>query len=113
MNSIAPIAEYPGLWLLAAVNFVALVVSIVGSLALWLKKKQTAWLPIGAALLLTYGLSWASKIRGGIVPALPYIRTERIGVGDQSIPSLTMHYSVDFIAIGLALGVLVAFRKKA
>lgn len=113
MISIAPIADYPGMWFLAVVNLAALLVSIVGAMMLLFRRKQIAWLPISAAIILTYGLSWASKMRAGFVPNVPYIQTEIISIGERSIPSVSIDYSADLIAVGFAFSVLIALRKRA
>jgi hypothetical protein len=110
---IAPFAEYPLLWLLALVNLAAVIVAVFGSFVLSIGRRQMAWFPVGAAMAISYGLSWISRIRGGRIPVFPYMNFHPGTAGSHGYPSVTMSYNFDFIAFGLALGVIIALRKKA
>ncbi len=72
-----------------------------------------AWLPVGVAMVISYGLGWISRIRGGRIPAFPYINYHAATVSAHGFPLATVNYDLDFIAIGLALGVIIALRKRA
>ncbi len=109
---LAPIQGYPTLWLLAAINFTALVIAVTGAFALSLKKKRWEWFPIGAALLLAHGLFWASRLRSGRIPVVPYIAVESTGTESHPWFSINVHYTVDFVILGVALGVIMAMRQK-
>jgi hypothetical protein len=110
---IAPFTEYPLLWLLAAVNLAALIIAVVGSFVLSIGRRHMAWFPVGVAMVVSYGLGWISRIRGGRIPTLPYMNYHAATASTHGIPLITMSYDLDVIAVGLALGVIIALRKKA
>ena len=110
--SIAPITEYPLAWMLAAMNLGSLLFAIIGAGVLVVRQRRFAWLPIGTAFLVTYGLSWASHIRAGLVPVVPYLSTGSVSLGEGSIPSISVSYRLDVLSVGLALSVAVALRRS-
>jgi hypothetical protein len=109
---IPAITEYPLAWLVAALNFAALVTALGCSGILAVKKKEKAWIPIFSAILLVYGLSYLSKIRAGIIPVLPSSRIRMVEIGNDKIPETIVSYSIDLLAIGLALGAAIATKQK-
>ena len=109
---IAPVQQYPALWLLAALNLAALVIAIVGSFLLSIRKKDWAWLPVGAALFIAYGVSWTGKMWNGRIPAIPYLTVQRVDAGARALPVVSVSYNFDFIAIGIAAGVIIASKRK-
>jgi hypothetical protein len=108
---LAPLAQYPLLWLVALVNALSLFSAVLGSLALSLRRRQWAWLPIGVAVFVSYALTWAAWIRAGRIPLLPYARITR-AAGAQGLPLVSVNYNFDLVAAGIALGVILALRRN-
>ena len=102
----------PIAWAAALLNFSAVATTIVISARLVFLRKEKAWIPICLAVMLAYGLSYISIARIGRIPAVPYERVEIVQSSTGPMPSTTVHYSLDILALGIACGALIASRKK-
>ena len=106
------IATSPFAWIVAVINFSALVTALGCSAFLAFRKKDKAWLPIFAAVVLAYGLSYVSRIRNGRIPAVPYARVSTIESSTGPIRATDVSYSFDLLAIGIACSAIIALRRN-
>jgi hypothetical protein len=98
--------------MVALVNVAALWTALGCTALLVFKRKDKAWIPILAAMIVVYSLSAIGRIRSDRLPAVPYERVSMVESSTGPIPHTVVTYSWDFLALGIACGAFIAVRRK-